>query len=79
MAGINLVQTGTVIIIIGLIVVMAGLFMSSKPGSAETKFGFGGFIGPLPFGFANDKTVMYIIGGLMVLTIIAWFLLMHYK
>ncbi|MCX6706912.1 MAG: DUF131 domain-containing protein [Candidatus Woesearchaeota archaeon] len=80
---INLMQVGTVIVFIGMIVVMIGSLKASKSGSSDTgsgstaKVAVGGFIGPFPFGFANDKNLMYFLIGLMVLAMIVWFVLIN--
>lgn len=57
---------------------------SSKPGQdssidATTRVAVGGFFGPIPFGFANDKVILYIVMGLMIFTILVWFFLINYK
>jgi len=50
---INLAVIGVIVIIIGIIlVVLSGLQ------SKNVKVGFGGFIGPVPFGWANDPQML---------------------
>ncbi len=49
MAEINLISIGLALIIIGFLIVV----ISSLSGK-DVKVGFGGFVGPIPFGWAND-------------------------
>ena len=51
-----LVQFGIVLIFIGFIVIFVGLSQNS---SSNTKVAVGGFIGFIPFGFGNDKNMVY--------------------
>ena len=51
----QLIFLGFVIILIGILVVI--LSSSSK----NVKFAFGGFIGPVPFGFGNDPKLVWMI------------------
>lgn len=50
---INLVAVGIILVVIGFIVIILG-----SAGSKDVKFGFGGFIGPIPFGWANDPQML---------------------
>ena len=85
---ISLMQVGTVIVFIGMIVIMIGSLKASKSsqssgieaGSGSTaKVAVGGFIGPFPFGFANDRTLMYFLIGLIVFAMIIWFVLINFR
>jgi len=59
----NLIIIGIVLLFVGIIFILVGSISSSK----NVKFGFGGFIGPIPFGFANDPRLLWII---IIITII---------
>ncbi len=65
----SLILLGTVLLLVGFILVIAGF--GSK---GEAKFGFGGFIGPIPFGFANDPKMLWVVmaisAGLILLFIL---------
>jgi uncharacterized membrane protein len=85
---INLMQVGTVIVFIGMIVIMIGSLKAQKSSASASETGsagsgptakvaVGGFIGPIPFGFSNDKTLMYFLIGLMVFAMIIWFILIN--
>ena len=69
----NLISLGIVIIFIGLIIVLIGALTSSHKG--ETKVAVGGFVGFIPFGFANDKRMLYILLGFMGIALLIFFLL----
>jgi len=53
----QIITIGIIMLFISLLLIIIGSFMSSK----DTKFGFGGFIGPIPFGFANDPRMLWFI------------------
>lgn len=83
---INLMRVGTVIVFIGMIVIMIGSLKASKgsqssgadTGSGSSaKIAVGGFIGPFPFGFANDRTMIYFLIGLMMFAMLVWFVLIN--
>ena len=48
---------GLAFIIIGILIVMAFTLLKGS-GEARTGVGVGGFIGPLPFGFATSKGML---------------------
>ncbi|MCX8147441.1 MAG: hypothetical protein N3D84_03165 [Candidatus Woesearchaeota archaeon] len=90
MANINIMQIGTIIVFIGMIIIIIGSIMQTKemrrldsnashPKKSDVRVAVGGFIGPLPFGFANDKIVLYVLIGLMAFTLLLWVFLIHYK
>lgn len=54
------------LIILGVVLLIGYSFTQNK---ANTSFGFGGFIGPIPFGFAKDMPALQII--MIVLFILA--------
>ena len=58
----QLMILGALIVFIGFIVIFTGIFLSLFNGSKEVgskaKVAVGGFIGPLPFGFGNDKNLI---------------------
>ena len=72
-----LVPLGIFLIFLGVIIVFAGTFMQPKA-DAKSHVAVGGFIGPFPFGFANTNLALYIMIGLMALTIVVWFLVNKY-
>ena len=59
--GNELVTLGIMAIFAGVILVMVGSLTSGK---SEVNVGVGGFIGPIPFGFANNPTMLKIIVGI---------------
>ncbi|NOZ82158.1 MAG: DUF131 domain-containing protein [Candidatus Micrarchaeota archaeon] len=57
-----------VLVTLGLILIIAGFIVLLAAGlKGETRFAFGGFIGPVPFGFANDQKLLWIV--ILVITI----------
>ncbi len=56
---INFAVLGFVLIVIGIIVIFVSAFSQKSEGGV--KIGFGGFIGPVPFGWSNDPDLMKII------------------
>ncbi len=61
----ELIKIGIVVIFTGMLLTIIGILLSAK--TENVKVAVGGFIGPIPFGFANDTK-------LLVLLIIALFL-----
>lgn len=74
-----LIPAGMLFVFIGMVlIIIGGLFGASGSGrqknetSAGAKIAVGGFIGPIPFGFANDKRMMYFVIGLAFALIIVY-------
>ena len=55
----NLVSIGMILIFIGFILVFIGALTALPKG--DTKVAVGGFIGPIPFGFGNDKNLVWFV------------------
>jgi uncharacterized protein (TIGR00304 family) len=75
-----LVPLGIILIFLGVIIVLVGsILMSGQQKSPDNKskvhVGVGGFIGPIPFGFANSKTMLYVIIGAAIFFFILWIIL----
>ncbi|HIQ50245.1 MAG TPA: DUF131 domain-containing protein [Nanoarchaeota archaeon] len=66
------IKFGIALILIGFIILLIGAFLNVK--SENVKFGFGGFIGPIPFGFANDPKLLVLIIAISII-ILVFFLL----
>jgi len=64
----NLVSIGIFVILIGFILVFFGALSSSS--TKDTKVAVGGFIGFIPFGFANDKRIMWVLIALMAFALV---------
>lgn len=65
------------LIIIGIIVIFIGMFMvffGSIAGmqKGESKVAVGGFIGFIPFGFANDKRMLWVVVGISLAFMVFW-------
>jgi len=56
---------GIMLIIIGSFIIFVASLIDSK----NVKFAFGGFIGFIPFGFANDAQMLLILIILMILVL----------
>jgi uncharacterized membrane protein len=52
----NLITAGIILIIIGIMIITIAALISES--SKKTSFGFGGFIGPIVFGFGNDPRMV---------------------
>ena len=72
----QLISFGVLLIFIGFIVVFAGTFLSALKGSKETdsktKVAIAGFIGPIPFGFGNDKNFVWLVTILSIALFLFW-------
>lgn len=54
----QLVLLGIALILVGFLLVFLGSVLAEK---GNVRVGVGGFIGPIPFGFASDKQLLYLI------------------
>ena len=70
----QLISLGILLILIGIIIVFFGVLKGNKEGSSATKIAFGGFIGPIPFGFGNDKNLVWFVTVLSLVIFIIWLL-----
>ncbi|MCH7513802.1 MAG: hypothetical protein IH947_07640 [Bacteroidetes bacterium] len=66
----QLISIGILIIFIGFAMVFISAFTGQK---SETKVAVGGLIGFIPFGFSNDKRLLWVILGLTALLALFWF------
>jgi uncharacterized membrane protein len=53
----QLVTIGIVVVFAGIALIIIGSLLGA--GKGEAKVAVGGFIGPIPWGFANDKPLLY--------------------
>lgn len=74
----NLIPIGILLIFLGMLAVFIGSISSVKIGDKNTKVAVGGFIGFIPFGFANDKNLLYFVLGLSAFLIIVFLLIGRY-
>jgi len=62
----NLVFIGFVLLFVAIILIIIG----GSSGKGDIKFGIGGFIGPIPFGFANDSRMLWAVAIISVILLI---------
>ena len=67
-------KVGLALIIAGMLLVVVGFVLLAAGKKAETRFAVGGFIGPVPFGFASDKEMLYIAIALTLFIAVFFFL-----
>lgn len=67
----QLIGFGILLIIIGFIIVFFGALSGSKD-SSKTKVAVGGFIGFIPFGFGNDKRLVWFAAILSLVLFLFW-------
>jgi len=68
----QLVNFGILVVIIGFMIIFMGIFLGAKDSTSKSKVAIGGFIGPIPFGFGNDKTMVWFVTTLTVVMILIW-------
>ena len=71
----HLITIGIVLIFIGFSLVFIGSLLSSQKSGSKVEWGVGGFIGPIPFGFASSKNMFYITMALIITLFVIFFLL----
>ena len=67
----QLISLGVLLIIMGFIIVFFGV-LKGKESTSGTKVAVGGFIGPIPFGFSNDKNLMWFVAILSLVLFLVW-------
>lgn len=65
----KLIPIGFALVLLGMLLLILGSFSAQK---ADTKVAVGGFIGFIPFGFANDKRLLYLVIGVSVAFFVIW-------
>lgn len=73
-----LILAGVIFILLGFGMVFAGALTQAKEGGSKIKIAGGGFIGPIPFGFANDKAMFYVVVGLLAFFFVLWIFFNHW-
>ena len=68
----HIISLGILLIVIGFIIVFFGTLMGAKEGTSKTKVAVGGFIGPIPFGFGNDKNLVWFVTILSIVLLVLW-------
>ena len=71
----NLLTIGLIVVFIGVFLIIIGSITQAKQSKTTAKVAIGGFIGPIPFGFFNDKAMFYVLIGLMAFMMVLWFIL----
>ena len=68
----QLLSLGILIILIGFAIVIISSLTGSQKG--DTKVAVGGFVGFIPFGFANDKRLLFALVGIMAVMVLFFLL-----
>ena len=72
----NLISLGLIIIVVGFVILLAGIFSQVKSGKTKIEGGGIIFIGPFPiFGAATNKQMFYILLVVSVILIITFLIL----
>ena len=72
-----LIFIGIILVFIGIAFTIVGSLFGAKMDKSNTKFAVAGFIGPIPFGFGNNKQ-MLIFAIIFSIIIIILFFVLHY-
>jgi uncharacterized membrane protein len=56
----HLILIGVVVVFVGIALVIIGSLAGGE-GKGGAKIAVGGFIGPIPFGFSNDRQMLYVV------------------
>lgn len=65
----QLVPIGIALVFIGFILIAVGSVSQSK---GDVHVGFGGFIGPIPFGWATSKPMLCAVIGIVFVMAVLW-------
>ncbi len=55
----NVIILGMALVLIGIFLLIIGSFVGTK-GESKAEWSIGGFIGPVPFGFASNRNMLYL-------------------
>ncbi len=75
----HIIIFGILVIFVGFIIVLFGVLKGAHESTTKSKVAIGGFIGPIPFGFGNDKTMVWFVTTLTVVTILIWLFFIRIK
>jgi uncharacterized membrane protein len=68
----NLILLGIIFVFLGFILLFIGSLMGAKTG--DSKVAVVGLLGPIPFGFGNDKRLFLIALSIAVALMVVWFI-----
>ena len=63
----QLIQIGMFFVFVGIIIILSSIFFIPTEGKSNVKFSVFGLIGPIPFGFGNDKKLFLVSLAIFVL------------
>ena len=69
----NLIAIGILFVFLGFIIIFIGSLYGAKTG--ESKVAVVGLLGPIPFGFGNDKRLFFITLAIAIVFAVIWFIL----
>ena len=69
----QLMSIGILVILLGFAIVFIGSFLGTQ--KSETKIAVGGFVGFIPFGFSNDKRMLWVVIGIMSVLVLFFVIL----
>ncbi len=67
-----MIAIGFFVVVVGFAIIMIGAVLGG--GSGNAKVAIGGFIGPIPFGFANDPRMLKVVIAISVAIFALFFL-----
>ena len=68
----HLINLGAIVILAGFIIVFMGMLQAAKEPGSKTKVAVGGFIGFIPFGFGNDRNMVWFAAILSLVLFVIW-------
>ena len=68
----QIISIGILVILLGFAIVFIGSFLGTQ--KSETKVAVGGFVGFIPFGFANDRRLLWALLAIMGILFFFWIL-----
>ena len=66
----QIISIGILVILLGFAIVFIGSFLGTQ--KSETKVAVGGFVGFIPFGFANDRKLLWALIAIMGVMLLFW-------
>ncbi|MEK6852394.1 MAG: DUF131 domain-containing protein [Nanoarchaeota archaeon] len=72
----TLLMIGIVLLFLGVILIIISSLLASQ-GKSKAEVGFGGFIGPIPFGYFTSSRMFWVWILFTIIFVIIWFILLR--
>jgi len=68
----ELISVGVIVVLVGMFLILLSILDSTKGSSTKTKVAIGGLVGFIPFGWSNDKRLLWVSLAITAAMLIFW-------